>query len=225
MTTAIFLTITGPDDLAGQVQDRIESHILPAFRQRGQINAISLFTPAPGQEDPYVKDEAPPALIIQIDADDLAHGDPLFADDKLMHMVEGAATCDAFRTVSYPIKDIASPGLRTAPISFNVRYHAPVEDEQQFVDHYLAGHPPILCDLPGVRNVFCYVPIPWDAPAAIPRSDCILGNEVVFNSLDALNEALASDVRHRLRDDYNSFPVRPGPNTHCAMHRQDFKID
>lgn len=225
MTTAIFLTITGSDDLTDQVQDRFESHILPAFHQRGRVNVISLFVPIPGQEDPYAKDEAPPALIIQIDADDPAHADPLFADDKLMHMVEGAATCDAFRTLSYPIKDSADPELRTAPVSFNVRYYAPVADEQQFIEHYLARHPPILCSLPGVRNVFCYVPIAWDNPASIPRSNCILGNEVVFDSLDALNEALASDVRHRLRDDYNSFPIRPGPNTHCAMHRQDFRIN
>ena len=50
-----------------------------------------------------------------------------------------------------------------------------------------------------------------------------IGNEVVFDSLDALNAALASDVRHRLREDYKSFPVKPGPNTHYAMQRVDFR--
>ena len=40
----------------------------------------------------------------------------------------------------------------------------------------------------------------------------------------ALVAALASDVRIRLREDYHAFPIRPGPNTHYAMKRRDFRF-
>ena len=104
-----------------------------------------------------------------------------------------------------------------------VRYFAPVSDENLFRSNYLENHPPIMADMPGIRNVLCYVPATWSNSAPIPSSGCILGNEAVFDSLDALNTGLASDVRHRLREDYKSFPVKPGPNTHYAMQRVDFR--
>ena len=93
----------------------------------------------------------------------------------------------------------------------------------QPADETYDGLPPIMADMPGIRNVLCYVPATWSNSAPIPSSGCILGNEAVFDSLDALNTALASDVRHRLREDYKSFPVKPGPNTHYAMQRVDFR--
>ena len=40
-----------------------------------------------------------------------------------------------------------------------------------------------------------------------------------FDSVDALNAALKSDVRHRLREDYKRFPPFTGRNTHYAMTR------
>ena len=223
MTHAIFLTIDGTEELAGRVRDDMERRVIPGLCQRCGINFISLFAPIPGQEDPFVKDAAPPPLVIQIDTDDLAHVEPLFADAEFMRRMEGFVSCEAFETLSYPVDGAADPAMRTAPISFNVRYYAPIEDEKQFVEHYLESHPPILGELPGVRNVLCYVPVHWAGP--VPVSNCVLGNEVTFDSMEALNAALASDVRHRLREDYNAFPIRPGPNTHYARERRDFRID
>ncbi len=222
MKYAIFITIDGPDELAAQIRGGIEQEIIPVFREQGQVNFVSLFDPIPGQDDPFVDDGKPPPLVIQIDADDLGHIAPLFDDDKLMRRMEGSAGCEAFETLSYPIQGASDPAPRVAPISFNVRYYAPIDDEKRFVDHYLENHPPILGELPGVRNVLCYVPVNWAGP--LPVSNCLLGNEVTFDSLDGLNAALASDVRIRLREDYHAFPIRPGPNTHYAMKRRDFRF-
>lgn len=225
MSYAVFISLTGTDDLAGAVGERLESNIIPALRQKGQVNCVSLFTSVPGQEDPYGKDETPAQFMIQIDLDDLNYIKPLFDDGDLMDALRKSATCEAYRALSYPVDGATAPAPRTAPVSFNVRYYAPVDDEKQFVEIYLQRHPPILAELPGVRNVLCYVPVAWTNPTALPVSNCILGNEVVFDSMNALNDALASEVRHRLRDDYNDFPVRPGPNTHFAMTRRDFRMD
>ena len=199
--------------------------LMPLLMARSEVTGASLFTPD-AAEDPYVVDRTPPALMLQIDVTDSGGLGALFADGEIRRQLEKAgpaATGDAFDVLAFPIPEVTEPAIRTAPTSLVVRYYAPVSDEALFRRYYLENHPPIMADMPGIRNVFCYVPFVWTCPAGIPGSGCILGNEVVFDSLDALNAALASDVRNRLRDDYKSFPVKPGPNTHHAMQRQDFK--
>ena len=86
------------------------------------------------------------------------------------------------------------------------------------LDHVI--HPPVLGKFPRIRNVMCYLPIAWTDPTGIASADYLLGNEVVFDSLEDLNAALASDVRHELREDYKSFPPFYGTNSHYAMRRQ-----
>ncbi len=105
-------------------------------------------------------------------------------------------------------------------MSFVVRYYRPAEDENAFQAFYVAHHPPILGRFPGIRNVLCYLPLAWRNAGAIATSDCMLGNEVVFDSLADLDAALASEVRHELRRDYERFPPFSGAVTHHAMLRQ-----
>jgi hypothetical protein len=215
MTIAFFLTT----DEAGFADE-----LMPRLMRRPDVIAAALFTPDRA-EDPYVDDGTAPALMLQIDVADRRALDALFADADIGGRIAAAgpsATADAFEVLSFPIAGSDDAPVRTAPMSFVVRYFAPVTDEKFFVEYYLENHPPIMADMPGIRNVLCYVPVDWTCPVGIPGSGCILGNEVVFDDLDALNAALASDVRHRLRDDYKSFPVKPGPNSHYAMQRRDF---
>ncbi len=216
MTTAYFLT---SDDAA------FADPLMPRLMGRAEVLGASLFTPDKA-EDPYVDDGAPPALMVQIDVANVDALDALFADTDIRTMIEAAgptARADAFEASAFPISGVDDPALRTAPMSFVVRYFAPVSDKNLFRSYYLENHPPIMADMPGIRNVLCYVPVSWSNPTGMPSSGCILGNEVVFDDLDGLNAALASDVRHRLRDDYKSFPVKPGPNSHYAMQRRDFR--
>ncbi|MAF48261.1 MAG: hypothetical protein QGH73_07265 [Rhodospirillales bacterium] len=199
--------------------------LMPRLVERPEVIAASLFTPDQA-EDPYVDDKAPPALMLEIDVADTDALDAVFNDAAIRASIEAAgpsAKADAFEALAFPIEGVDDPAIRTAPMSFVVRYYGPVTDEKLFVQYYLDKHPPILAEMPGIRNVFCYRPVPWSNPIQIPMSGCILGNEVVFDNLGDLNAALASEVRHRLREDYNSFPVLPGPNTHYAMQRMDFR--
>jgi uncharacterized protein (TIGR02118 family) len=120
----------------------------------------------------------------------------------------------------YPVGGERSPAEWTAPVSYVVRYHRPAEDERAFVAFYTGSHPPLLGRLPGIRNIMCYLPIAWRDSSGLEHSDYLLGNEVVFDSTEALDAALASPVRDALREDFHRFPPFSGRNTHYAMLRR-----
>jgi hypothetical protein len=228
MTIAYFLTYQGPHDDAGAFRDWFGGAPLATLRALPKVRAIELYTPEQS-EDPYLNDGAGPVLMVQCDFDDV--------DD-----LEGAIATGAFRTAIADISKIPVPGLslthdalevrwwpvggdaavhpRTAPVSYVVRYYPPAEDEAAFVDFYVSHHPQILAKLPNIRNVLCYLKVDWRDPAGIAHADTLLGNEVVFDSLDDLNASLKSDVRHELRDDYKNFPPFGGNVTHYAMTRR-----
>jgi hypothetical protein len=225
MTIALFLTSANSRSNAAQKHQRCVEDLIPQLRLNNEISAASLFLPGE-TSDPYVDDGAPPDLILQIDLPSMEALDRLGVDtifkDNIECSLGGSVNYEAFEVLNYNVVpgEIAPP--RTAPVSYNVRYLPPIEDVNTFVDFYVENHVPILKELPGIRNVICYLPIAWNQPTDWECSDCILGNETVFDSIDCLNAALASDVRHKLRDDYNAFPIKPGPNTHYAMIREDF---
>lgn len=225
MMIAYFLeirTAADPSALHGQ----LASVIIPELVVLPEAQRICLYAPEQAN-DPYTQDETPPVATVQIDAASVGDLEAVLASAEFKAVLDAAGdgemACEAFETIDYAIAGESSPQPRTAALSFNVRYYRPVTDEAAFNEFYLAHHPQILAHLPEIRNVLCYTPVDWNDTHNIPPSDCFLGNEVVFDSLDSFNAAMASDVRHRLREDYNAFPVRPGPNTHYAMLRQDFK--
>jgi len=130
-----------------------------------------------------------------------------------------SATVDVFEPIHYPLPGYAEPPPRTAPLSFVVRYYRPVDDQAAFVDFYTHNHPPLLARFPGIRNVLCYLPVDADLPDGVENSGSFLGNEVVFDDLDSLNRALASDVLDELKADGRRF-ASFGRNTHHAMQRE-----
>jgi hypothetical protein len=117
-----------------------------------------------------------------------------------------------FRTLTTPVNGEVAP--REAALSLLVRYFGPMPDEGAFQNAYSDRHPPILARFPAIRNVRVYLPLPEG-----PRSAIRLLNEVVFEDLDALNHALASDVLAQLRADSATLPPR-GACSHHAMERE-----
>jgi len=202
-------------------------HLVPALKASPALAALDFFTPEEST-DPYLDDGPGPAFMVQadfasIDALQTALSNPELA--VLLRQTDGAAKDitfghEALETQPFAVAGQSEPQPRTAPVSYVVRYHRPAENEAEFVAHYVGHHPAILGEFPGIRNVFCYLPVDWTDPIGLPREDLMLGNEVVFDSVDALNAAMASDVRHKLRDDYHTFPTFSGRNTHHAMTRQ-----
>lgn len=127
-------------------------------------------------------------------------------------------TAGLFRVEREPVPAPREDGA--APLSLVVHYYGPVDDAAGFAAHYVAHHPPVLARLPGVREVLCYVPIGTALPGW-PADPTVIRNEVRFDSMDALLEALASPVLAELRADSKRFP-RFGRSTHYPMTRHLF---
>jgi hypothetical protein len=225
LTFALFQNYKISSAEVSEFQKSFCSDAVPLLLDHENIISVSLFNPIQAY-DPFVEKDPKPDLIIQISVTNMSALDSIFdntkTSDTLTTPESGSATFEIFETIAFDIPGIKYPKVRTAPVSYNIRYFPPVENEKLFRLHYLQRHPPILAEFEDIRNIFCYIPLEWSHPLGILKSGCILGNEVVFDSNESLNRSLLSDVRKRLREDFNSLPVKPGPNTHFATRRRDF---
>jgi len=203
---------------AGQPAAEVRA-VFQARRPPG-LTALDLFSPL-DSADPYLDDGAGPALIARLrfaDAD-VAKADP--GDLEGLGIVRHQVLASRF----YPKAGGAMPDPEGA-VSYLVQYRRPAADEAAFVAHYLKHHPPILLRLPGLYSLELLTPIPDDRPLDLPGDDQMLICDVSFASQAALNAALASDVRHELRRDFQTFPPFTGPLTHYAMARESvFRSD
>lgn len=199
---------------------------VPYWTGLSGLTAFDLYLPAAGRpKDPFVDNDPGPQFLIMLEfssVDALAEAarSQEFAA-PLARKPEGFdLTADAMERLFYPVAGAAQANPLVAGFSYSVRYHRPAEDEARFVDFYIANHPPLLGRLPGVRNVICYLPLPSIRAAGLPSANYMLGNEVVFDTIDAFNSAMVSDIRRELRSDFKRFPPFSGANTHHPMDRQ-----
>jgi hypothetical protein len=225
MTIAYFLHVDGPAGEHEKLQVWADKVFGPALGSSGEAKCIEAYTPQ-SVEDPYLDSEANKLLMVQADfvtRDQLeaAMANSLVADalNALPNDGDLQVTAEAFTVRHFPLLD-GSTSMRLAPISFVVRYYPPIENEKAFNQHYFAHHPPIMVHFPRIRNILCYVPIDWRDASHVRPSHSFLGNEIVFDSIEDLSSALASDVRHDLRTDYHRFPPHEGENSVHAMHRR-----
>ena len=225
MTIAYFLHVDGPIGQYEKLQVWADEVFAPALASGGEGVRIEAYTPQ-SVEDPYLGCEANKLLIVQADFAtreqlEAAMATPLVAE-ALTAMPCGGnlqVTAEAFTVRHFPLLD-GSTSTQRAPVSFVVRYYPPIENEKAFNQHYFAHHPPIMVHFPRIRNILCYVPIDWQDANHVTPSNSFLGNEIVFDSIEDLSAALASDIRHDLRADYYLFPPHEGANSHHAMHRR-----
>ena len=116
-------------------------------------------------------------------------------------------TQDIFNPIHCTVEGDDTAVRRTAPLSFNVRYYRPVDDEDGFSPHYLTHHPQILARRPKVRNVLSYVPILNINIGGFPTADTVLGSEVAMDIWEDLEAAIVSPVRQELREDIEALPL------------------
>jgi uncharacterized protein (TIGR02118 family) len=188
------------------------------------LSAVDLYRPVRGgTHDPFNNDGPGPLLIAMLQFPTREKLEAGLAQDRMRESNGNrdiSLTGTAMERRFFPVAGAANPGPPCAPFSYVVRYHHPAENVAEFVSHYLADHPPILGKLPQIRSVLCYLPLDGAAPGDLPPADYMLGNEVVFDSPDAFNAAMASPVRHELRAHFKSFPPFTGKNTHYPMMRR-----
>jgi uncharacterized protein (TIGR02118 family) len=184
--------------------------------------ALDVYTPAAGNAaDPYVREGPASAHLAKLIFPSMETFDRASQDSHFragLDAMEGAVlSATAMRRSDHPVA--GATAALSAPFSYVVRYHRPAEDEAAFVRHYIETHPALLAQFPGIRNVLCYIPLPWRHPH-IPIADYMLGNEVVFDDIAAFNTAMASPHRHELRAHFREFPAFSGRNTHFAFDRR-----
>jgi len=226
MTIAVFVTIWSAGMSSAELNTRILDAPLALLKTERNVNAVEIYTPESG--DVPRMDESPvPTIIVQIDLDDADAAKTLVQSDKFQQVFMDKNAYPApvekinleiTEAVHFPLPSIAAPPPRTAPLSFVVRYYGPVRNAAEFVEFYTGHHPPILGKFPGIRNVLCYLPLDWRATGEVADDRLIIGNEVVFDDLNALNRALASDVLAEAQADGRHFQAF-GESTHHALHR------
>jgi len=225
MTIAYFLHVDGPAGQEEKLQTWADDIFGPAFNESAPAARIEAYAPQ-SVEDPYLGSESGKLLMVQADFATRAGLEAAMANaavaDALAAMPGNGdfqVTTEAFRVRHFPLLD-GSSLPRRAPVSFVVRYYSPVAKAQAFRDHYFAHHPPIMAHFPRIRNILCYSPVDWRDASRLMPTDSFLGNEIVFDSIEDLNAAMASQVRHDLRADYHHFPPHEGATSHHAMYRR-----
>ena len=226
MAVSLFLTYFGKAADGPALQGWFRDGPAAALRSSG-AEWLELYVPE-ASHDPFLDDGEGPLLIAEFGFADQTALENAAASDEFRHWLcdlsglpvsDCRVTAEAFEVLPSPVAGESQASPRTAPVSYVVRYYRPAGDEEKFIAYYLEHHPALLGQFARIRNVLCYRPLTWQNHTGLAESDCMFGNEVVFDSLDDLDAALASEHRQHMRKDYDVFRDWAGPNTHFAMTR------
>jgi uncharacterized protein (TIGR02118 family) len=222
MTVSLFLAFRDPGNRTLRVGDGDLARFVDIVATTPNLSRALVYTPVTA-EDPYLKDQAPPALAAHLYFTDiepleaaLARNGPLQALAALTSLAGAAASQQAMLARSYPVPDAVLRG-GTKRCSYLVSYEGAAEDLNAWLDHYITQHPPIMARFPGIREIEVCTRIDWRSFLPWRRADSMLRNKVVFDDAAALSAALASPIRHEMRADYKSFPPYTGPVLHDPM--------
>ena len=225
MVFSYFLEVRTSVNNTAKLHEIFRHKLIGRFLNVDKIISGHLYIPYKGHNK-VEDDENPPNLIMQLDAHEISDLENALRNDLKLELSNILSGCEVnheiFETVEYSVFGDSDPSIRIASISYVVRYYEPIENVRKFVDYYLKNHPQIEKKLPRICNILCYVPVHWEDPIGLSKSKCIVGNEVVFRSVEDFAKALESPARAELRRDILNCPVSPGPSTHFIMERDDF---
>jgi len=106
-------------------------------------------------------------------------------------------------------------------VSYFVRYEGTPRDAAAFMRHYRENHVAVLARWPGLQRVVLHTPVEWNDPSPVNRGKAALLAQLEFQSLEAMNAALASPERAAARQDFQQFPPFDGVVTHQAMRSEE----
>ena len=208
---------------------RLTSGVAEMVKPAG-LEAVYLYQPIDYEHPAFADGPAPDAVLRLVLAQTEALGDWLGTDSfEQLLLSEPAGYCQPSAAV-YADAHAARLAVSTSgnqdqsvaeQVSFLVRYFAPISAEAQFQQAYIRSHVPILARFPAIRGVYAGLPVDHMTPSRSPfaTSEIRLLNEVVFDDVSALDQALASPVMDALRQDSARLPPCAG-NAHHAMRRQ-----
>ena len=223
MTTCLFLTF--------------RYRATPSDGEKSKLNELLGVTPkllkalvhtSATASDPYVKDEAPPPLVVQLYFDEIheleaalarvGHLAVLSSREEFPVLASADVAQQAMLVRQFTVAD---PTFKNAPGSpyctYLVSYEGEAENLNAWLNHYLENHTRHMAGFPGIRELEVYTRLDWVSCLPWPRVHFMQRNKVAFDSADALTQALNSPVRHDMRADFKTFPPFTGPNKHYAM--------
>jgi hypothetical protein len=230
MNVVIFVTIFSSVISSADLSKKFMGEALDFLKSESAVRVVEFYTPETG-DVPRMEDVSAPAFIIQIDLGDAEAAKKLvdterfqmlFTDKNSFSTAPEEIKLEITERVSFPLQGETVASARTAPLSFVVRYYGPIANASEFVRFYTKNQPPILSKFPGIRNILCYLPLDWEKQGNVLDNRLLVGNEVVFDNLEALNKALKSDVLPAARKDSMHFSkhFQLEHITHHAMHRE-----
>jgi hypothetical protein len=172
--------------------------------------------------DPYVKDGAPPAVVLQLSFAELpelegalaraGHLAILTSHQDFPVLAKANVTQQAMMARSFPVPVPGTPGC-----TYLVSYEGEAEDLNAWLGHYLDSHTRHMARFPSIRELEVYTRLDWVSALPWLRVHFMQRNKVAFDDTEALTAALNSPVRHEMRADYSAFPRFTGPVTHYPM--------
>jgi hypothetical protein len=188
----------------------------------------ALIHTASAAEDPYVKDGAPPSLVLQLYFAEIADLEAALSRTGCLGVLTSREDFPALAQAEIGQQAmlvrpfaVPEPVFKTAPGASYCTYLVSYEGEADNLDawhaHYLETHTVHMATFPGIRELEIYTRLDWVSLQPFARLNFMQRNKVVFDSREALTAALNSPVRHEMRADFKTFPRFTGPNNHYAM--------
>jgi uncharacterized protein (TIGR02118 family) len=136
-------------------------------------------------------------------------------------IVDRAGHC-TLRQQAMAVRKFSTPHQQASRISeerctYLVSYEGEADDFNAWLTHYMTHHPPLMTKLPGIRELEIYTRIDYRSGLGHAPASAMQRNKVVFDDVAALNAALASPVRARMKQDFDSFPPYSGAAPHYPM--------
>jgi hypothetical protein len=217
------VTVQGTPAMAKSVGDWFAHGPREAWTKLPGLVSLDSYV-ASGQTaaDPYTDDGRGPLMIVVAEFAEraaLAAAIDDIVDTIAALPADVSVTGAALERLYYPVAGGSAPAPLEAPVSYVVRYRKPADDEAAFRANYIASHPVTQADMPRIRAILCYLPLDDLRHSGVEDANYLIGNEVVFDSVEDLNLAMQSPVREELRRHYREFPPFSGTVTHFAMQR------
>lgn len=176
--------------------------------------------------DPLSKSDASarPRCVLQCYFDDLELLEQALQPKGAIHDIsnESSSTGLTFTQQAMAVRRFATldPGAignRAERCTYLVSYEGEAQDFNAWLSHYLAHHPPLMAQLPGIRELEIYTRLDYRSGLGIGRATAMQRNKVVFDDPASLAAALASPIRASMKQDFNGFPPYSGATLHFPM--------
>ena len=223
MNTCLFLSVRFDAEPAADETAKLDRLLSAAPK----LAKALVHSPA-AASDPYVKDGAPPKLVLQLYFAALPDLEAVVSRTGHLGVLASpaefpvlAAADIAQQTMTVRTFAVPEPAFKTPPdkphCTYLVSYEGEAEDLNAWHAHYLEQHTAHMANFPEIRELEVYTRLDWVSLQPWRRTNFMQRNKVVFDSPAALDRALHSPVRHAMRADFNAFPKFSGPNRHYAM--------